>query len=47
MIIKNSYPICEYDTSRTPIIKPSDFLAKTLPSKCVITFFRKELNQFV
>ena len=47
MIIKNSYPICEYDTSRTPIIKPSDFLAKTLPSKCVITFFRKELNQLV
>ena len=47
MIIKNSYPVCEYDTSRNPIIKPSDFLAKTLPSKCVITFFRKELDQFV
>ena len=47
MIIKNSYPICEYDTSRNPIIKPTDFLEKTLPSKCVITFFRKELNQFV
>ena len=47
MIIKNSYPVCEYDTSRNPLIKPSDFLAKTLPSKCVITFFRKELDQFV
>lgn len=47
MIIKNKYPVCEYDTSRNPIIKPTDFLAKTLPSKCVITFFRKELNQFV
>lgn len=47
MIIKSRYPICEYDTSRDPIIKPTDFLAKTLPSKCVITFFRKELNQFV
>ncbi|NBJ92884.1 nucleoside phosphorylase [Parablautia muri] len=47
MIIKNRYPVCEYDTSRNPMIKPSDFLSKTLPSKCVITFFRKELNQFV
>lgn len=47
MIIKNAYPVCEYDTSREPIIKPSDFLEKTLPSKCVITFFRKELHQFV
>ncbi|MCM1047419.1 MAG: nucleoside phosphorylase [Clostridiales bacterium] len=47
MIITNSYPVCEYDTSRNPIIKPTDFLTKTLPSKCVITFFRKELNQLV
>lgn len=47
MIIKDRYPVCEYDTSRNPIIKPTDFLEKKLPSKCVITFFRKELNQFV
>ena len=47
MIIKNQYPVCEYDTSREPIIKPTDFLAKTLPQKCVITFFRKELDQLV
>ena len=47
MIIMNEYPVCEYDTSRNPIIKPTDFLEKTLPSKCVITFFQKELNQFV
>ncbi len=47
MVIKNKYPVCEYDTSRNPIIKPADFLEKTLPSKCVITFFRKELNEFV
>lgn len=47
MIIKNQYPVCEYDTSRDPIIKPTDFLAKTLPQKCVITFFRKELDQLV
>ena len=47
MIIENKYPVCEYDTSRDPIIKPTDFLKKTLPPKCVITFFRKELNQLV
>lgn len=47
MIIRNQYPVCEYDTDRNPLIKPSDFLEKTLPEKCVITFFRKELNQFV
>lgn len=47
MIIKNSYPICEYDTSRASIIAPKDFLKKCLPEKCVITFFRKELEQLV
>ena len=47
MIIQNSYPVCEYDTSRDPMIRPADFLAKTLPPKCVITFFRKELDQLV
>ncbi len=47
MLIKNKYPVCEFDTSRNPIIKPTDFLEKTLPSKCVITFFRKELEQLV
>ena len=47
MILKNSYPVCEYDTSRDPIINPANFLEKTLPPKCVITFFRKELDLFV
>ncbi|NDO18964.1 nucleoside phosphorylase [Lachnospiraceae bacterium MD329] len=47
MIIKNKYPVCEHDTSRNPIINPADFLTKTLPEKCVITFFSKELNQLV
>lgn len=47
MIIKNEYPVCEYDTSRDPIINPANFLQKMLPSKCVITFFRKELDLFV
>ena len=47
MIIRNEYPVCEFDTSRDPIIKPTDFLTKTLPPKCVITFFRKELDRLV
>ena len=46
-MMKHSYPICEYDPSREPMIKPTDFLNKSLPPKCVITFFRKELNQLV
>lgn len=37
MIIKNKYPVCEYDTSRNSIINAADFLSKTLPEKCVIT----------
>ena len=47
MILQNQYPICEFDTSKNPIIHPANFLAKSLPEKCVITFFRKELEQFV
>lgn len=45
MIMKHPYPVCEFDTNGDPIIKPADFLKKTLPEKCVITFFRKELEQ--
>ena len=47
MIIAHEYPVCEYDTGRDPIIRPADFLKKSLPEKCVITFFRKELEEFV
>ena len=47
MILKNKYPICEFDTSKDPLIQPANFLAKSLPEKCVITFFRKELDRFV
>lgn len=47
MILKNQYPICEFDTGKNPIIQPTDFLKESLPEKCVITFFRKELEQFV
>lgn len=47
MVLKSRYPICEFDTSKNPIIQPANFLAESLPEKCVITFFRKELDQFV
>ncbi len=47
MILKNPSPICEFDTGKNPVIHPSRFLEKGLPEKCVITFFRKELDQFV
>lgn len=47
MILKNKYPICDFDTDKNPIIQPANFLNKCLPEKCVITFFRKELEQFV
>lgn len=47
MILKDKYPICEFDTGKNPIIHPTNFLTKSLPEKCVITFFRKELEQFV
>ena len=46
MIVKNQYPICEFDTNKNPIIHPTSFLTESLPKKCVITYLRKELEQF-
>lgn len=28
MILKHQYPVCEFDTSKNPMIQPTDFLAK-------------------
>lgn len=47
MIVKNQYPICEFDTNKNPIIHPTNFLTENLPKKCVITYLRKELEHFV
>lgn len=47
MIMKNQYPICEFDTDKNPIIHPTNFLEKILPKKCVITYLKKELELFV
>lgn len=46
MIISGEYPVCEFDTSREAIIKAENPLKEDLPEKCVITFFRKELEAF-
>ena len=45
MITENEYPILEFDTERKAVISASQFLEKKLPEKCVITFFRKELEE--
>lgn len=47
MMWKNAYPICEFDTSKTPMIQPAGRLTESLPEKCVVTFFREELDGFV
>ena len=47
MILRNKYPICEFDTSKKPIIQAANFLTESLPEKCVITYLRKELERFV
>ena len=46
MIVKNQYPICEFDTNKNPIIHPTNFLTENLPKKCVITYLRQELEHF-
>lgn len=46
MLSTHNFPICEYDTNCEAIIRAENFLEKTLPQRCVITFFRKELHNF-
>lgn len=46
-ISTHDYPICEFDADRSSLIAPADFLEKILPERCVITFFRKELDELV
>lgn len=47
MIFQNPYPICEFDPSREPLITPQNFIGELprLPPRCVITFFRGELQE--
>lgn len=44
---KSLYPICEFDSDRNALIRASDFLPRSLPARCVITFFRRELERLV
>lgn len=39
--LKNDDPILEYDADREARIRADALLKKTLPERCVITFFRK------
>jgi len=45
MILEHEYPICEFDTERDAVIQAGNIVEKTLPEKCVITFFRRELER--
>lgn len=47
MLTTHAYPILEYDTDRRAKIQASGLLPKTLPAKCVITFFREALDKIV
>lgn len=47
MIVRHEYPICEFDSCKNPVIQPEAVVTKSLPERCVITFFRKELERFV
>lgn len=47
MICRHDFPVCEFDTDRNAVICAENFLEKVLPEKCVLTFFRKELNALV
>ena len=41
MLVHHDYPICEYDTSRNPIIKPTDFFEEMSARKVCDYFFQK------
>lgn len=47
MLLKGPYPVCDFDPSREPLITPQNFIGELprLPPRCVITFFRGELQR--
>lgn len=47
MLNNNKFPILEFDTNRAAKISADSFLKKTLPEKCIITFFRDVLDSIV
>lgn len=46
-VVKNMYPILEYDTDKQAVIQPARHNKAALPERCVITFFGEVLEEFV
>lgn len=46
-IVKNQYPILEYDTALQAVIQPNRNGNAKLPERCVITFFGEVLNEYI
>ena len=46
-VFKNDYPILEYDTEKTGVIKPDRAGRARIPEMCLMTFFGEVLNDFV
>ncbi|MCL2461636.1 MAG: nucleoside phosphorylase [Defluviitaleaceae bacterium] len=44
---KNDYPILEYDTEKSGIIRPNRSGRHEIPAKCLMTFFGEALEGFV
>ncbi|MDD4113817.1 MAG: nucleoside phosphorylase [Herbinix sp.] len=46
-VVKNAYPILEYDIEKDGVIKPNRAGNNNLPSVCVMTFFGEVLEKYV
>jgi len=46
-VIKNDFPILEYDTSKKAIIEPNRNGKNKFPEYCVMTFFNEVLDNYL
>ena len=46
-VVKNAFPILEYDIEKDGVIKPNRAGNNILPSVCVMTFFREVLENYI
>ncbi|MCL2322020.1 MAG: nucleoside phosphorylase [Oscillospiraceae bacterium] len=46
-VVKNEFPILEYDSEKNGVIKPNRRSRTLLPEICVMTFFREVLENFI
>lgn len=46
-IVKNEFPILEYDTEKNSVIKPNRHNRALLPEICIMTFFSEVLADFI